>query len=379
MAIALVPFAQASPGYSLVSIFGLLLLLMFLGLGLSLVTWLAVSRKWVAAIALFVGGGAFCLMILLAVAGFFYVSVSPQPLITMRSSPQGGHLTHAMMEEVIGSEEYARPREIRVPESPPVREVTVPSTPGIPGEITIYPAEHPMADEPQEAADGDVGDPRTDPLEPYSRNLRQITQGVTTLLTSAVQSDDPDQTLRRVIPEGRPKWVEREPYWEGKVQFRAVSSGPFDNPVHCQVALEEQIRREVDDYIGEHLDYLPAKNYVHLENDFIRDHIQIAEYQEDLDISFGEMQQWHAHLQFNDRTREEIDRQWSLAQRTNRLIYLGSGFAAVLSALSIFYIGLGGQPAKVPGVTGRLRAAVILAILLVGSGAVVLLSWIPLI
>jgi hypothetical protein len=375
MAIALVP---------------IFVLLLGLGLGLSLVVYLAISRKWVAAFAVFVGGGAFCLMLLLLVAGFSYVRVSSPPTYHMRSETQREYLPYAEVEAAIGREEPLRLREIRVPdEAPPAREVTIPSAPGVPGEMTNTASDRPMPVEPQENADGDIGGPGADdeaaaaqetatgPLDPYSRNLRQITEGVKTLLTSV--TDDPDQSLRRVIPEGRPEWVEREPYWEGKVQFRSVSSGPFDNPLDCQAALEDQTRRAVDDFIGESLNYLPAKNYVHLDDNFIRDHIHIGSYQEELDISFGEMQQWHAHLQFNDHTQDEIKRQWKVAQRTNRLVYLGAGFAAVLAALSIFYIGLGGQPSPKQGKTGRLRAAVILAILLVGSGAVVLSNWIPLI
>lgn len=366
MAIALVP---------------IVFLLLVLGLGLGLVIWLAISRKWAAAIAVFAGGGAFLLILLLVVTGFYATSVTVHRAET--------DLRRTQAEELRRIGEAMHAQEASPLEAPPAPAAPMPiahedthaafpssATPDLPIEnIPAEAADPPPANDDAPAPQADA----TGPLEPYSRNLRQITQGVTTLLTSAAQSDDPERALRRVIPEGRPKWVEREPYWEGKVQFRAVSSGPFESPIDCQVALEEQIRREVDDYIGEHLDYLPANNYVHLDQDFIRDHIQIGEYQEELDISFGEMRQLHAHLQFNDHTRTEIDRQWSLAQRTNRLIYLGAGFAAVLSALSIFYVGLGGQPSSKQGPTGRLRAAVILAILLVGSGAVVLVNLIPLI
>ncbi|MEX1039363.1 MAG: hypothetical protein WDZ51_01950 [Pirellulaceae bacterium] len=339
-----------------IAIVPVLVVLLGLGLGLSLVVYLAISRKWVAAVAVFVGGGVFCLILLTVVAGLFYTRVSATRMEAV------SEVRRANVEELRRIGEALHPREFHPPEASPDPEVP----------------DRPMPVEPQEAADGDVGGPRgAGPLEPYARNLRQITQGVSTLLASA--SDDPELTLRRVIPEGRPEWVEREPYWEGKVQFRAVSSGPFDNPVDCKRALDEQTRRAVDDYIGEHLNHSSASNYVSLDNDFIRDHIHIGTYEEELDISFGEMRQSHAHLQFNDHTREEVERQWSLAQRTNRLIYLGAGFAAVLASLSIFYIGLGGESTKSHGPPGRLRAAVILAILLVGSGAVVLYNTIPLI
>lgn len=269
--------------------------------------------------------------------------------------------------------EQAAPRSPEPPRPDPSR--TEPSRPG--------------EDEAQRAAppDSSNGEPPEDADDapshsegPLSRNWRQVAQGMTSLLAAtSSDSNNPEQALRRLIPEGRPEWVEREPYWKGQTQFVSVSSGPFDRPQDCSAALDEEIRRAVEEYIVAQADHPRAVEHVRLDSQFIRDHIHLQTYREQLQASFGAMQQWHGHLQFNSAARDEILRQWTTYRRMNHLVYVGAGFVAVLASLSIFYAALGPAAAEPAGQIGRLRAAAILAILLIGGGAVALYSWIPLI
>ncbi|MEX2358780.1 MAG: hypothetical protein WEE51_10640, partial [Pirellulaceae bacterium] len=93
-----------------IAIVPVLVVLLGLGLGLSLVVYLAISRKWVAAVAVFVGGGVFCLILLTVVAGLFYTRVSATRMEAV------SEVRRANVEELRRIGEALHPREFHPPE-----------------------------------------------------------------------------------------------------------------------------------------------------------------------------------------------------------------------------------------------------------------------
>ena len=155
----------------------------------------------------------------------------------------------------------------------------------------------------------------------------------------------------RVTPASRPRWVDSDPVLIGDVQQRPVSSGPFEKLRDCRRALDEQLKKAVDEYVDEYFDEaygqrLKASRIVHYDANWIKSHLlgPGGLYQETVQVSFGPMQQIHALLVFDaafrrelDARRADLDRECRALVATSRLLATALGFGFLLSVLGIVY------------------------------------------
>ena len=155
----------------------------------------------------------------------------------------------------------------------------------------------------------------------------------------------------RMTPASRPRWVDSEPVLIGDVQQRPVSSGPYEKLRDCRRALDEQLKKAVDEYVDEYFDEaygqrLKASQIVHYDANWIKSHLLGPDgiYQETVQVSFGPMQQIHALVVFDagfrqelDGRRPDLDRQCRALVATSRLLVTALGFGFLLSVLGVVY------------------------------------------
>jgi len=180
----------------------------------------------------------------------------------------------------------------------------------------------------------------------------------------------------RIIPPGRPEWVESDERWDDQGNyFIAVSSGPYDREIDCRKALDRQIQETVDEFVNELFDNPNAYSILSSELADAREGLVEDQYREQLTNSFGEMHQWHAHLKILKDVQQGLQKDWKTKQKFSRMLYAAGGFAVVLSLLGITYAGL-----LVDRRSGWLAsAAMVIAIALVISVSVALVRTFPMV
>ncbi|WP_146431939.1 hypothetical protein [Blastopirellula retiformator] len=181
----------------------------------------------------------------------------------------------------------------------------------------------------------------------------------------------------RIIPPGRPDWVDQEPTSQDGVDYVSLSTGPYSSSTECYKALQALTEEAVLEQTAQLLGSEARASRIPLDDQLIADHIHLQTYKEQLDTTVGPMQQWHAHLQFNDQFRREIEQRWRQVQQSTRLGYAGGLFAGVLAVLGILYSALSYNAATDRRHQGRLQTIAGAAILGVVGGAILLTQWFP--
>ncbi len=145
----------------------------------------------------------------------------------------------------------------------------------------------------------------------------------------------------KIIPPGRPSWVEQEPHWgHDQTYYVAVSSGPYDRGMDCRRALDVEINKAIDQFAVELTGSEDAPELIGKELATITQQVSAETYQEELTPSFGVMHQWHSLLEFDPAIQEQIRQFWYAQQRISRVVYVGTGFLFLLGLMSIFYAGM---------------------------------------
>jgi len=145
----------------------------------------------------------------------------------------------------------------------------------------------------------------------------------------------------KIIPPGRPSWVEQEPHWgHDQTYYVAVSSGPYDRAVDCRRALDSEIRKAIDQFAVELTGSDDAPKLIGDQLETLKPTVTSESYEEELTPSFGVMQQWHSLLKFDSGIQEQIREFWYAQQRISRVVYIGAGFLFLLCLMSIFYAGM---------------------------------------
>ncbi|MCC9607038.1 hypothetical protein LOC68_14850 [Blastopirellula sp. JC732] len=186
-----------------------------------------------------------------------------------------------------------------------------------------------------------------------------------------------DAGASKIIPPGRPEWVDQEPESRDGVDYVSISTGPYTSSTECYKVLKSLTNEAVQEQTARLLGSETKAARVPLDEQFIADHIYLQTYKESLDTTVGPMQQWHAHLQFNDQYRSEVERRWMQVQQSTRLTYAGALFAGVLAVLSILYGALSYNAATGGRHQARLQTVAGAAILGVVGGAILLTQWFP--
>lgn len=145
----------------------------------------------------------------------------------------------------------------------------------------------------------------------------------------------------KIIPPGRPSWVEQEPHWgHDQTYYVAVSSGPYDRGMDCRRALDVEISKALEQFAIELTGSDEAPKLIGSELETIKETVAAEMYQEELTPSFGVMHQWHSLLKFDPAIQDQIRQFWYAQQRISRVVYIGTGFLFLLGFLFIFYAGM---------------------------------------
>lgn len=145
----------------------------------------------------------------------------------------------------------------------------------------------------------------------------------------------------KIIPPGRPSWVEQEPHWgHDQTYYVSVSSGPYDRGMDCRRALDLEIAKAINQFAIELTGSEDAPTLIAGELAAIKEAVATEAYQEELTPSFGVMHQWHSLLKFDPAIQEQIRQFWYAQQRISRVVYIGTGFLFLLGLMSIFYAGM---------------------------------------
>ncbi|PQO35787.1 hypothetical protein C5Y96_09045 [Blastopirellula marina] len=173
------------------------------------------------------------------------------------------------------------------------------------------------------------------------KTIGQFAGSVYQEFRNQLKSGKLDLDPSKIIPPGRPSWVEQEPHWgHDQTYYVAVSSGPYDRGMDCRRALDLEISKAIDQFAVELTGSDDAPTLIGDDLATIKEAVAMESYQEELTPSFGVMHQWHSLLKFDPAIQEQIRQFWYAQQRISRVVYIGTGFLFLLGLMSIFYAGM---------------------------------------
>ncbi|MFN3149558.1 hypothetical protein [Bremerella sp.] len=173
------------------------------------------------------------------------------------------------------------------------------------------------------------------------KTIGQFAGSVYQEFRNQLKSGKLDLDPSKIIPPGRPSWVEQEPHWgHDQTYYVSVSSGPYDRGMDCRKALDVEISKAVDQFAAELTGSEDAPKLIGDQLAVIKENVSAESYQEVLTPSFGVMHQWHSLLEFDPAIQEQIRQFWYAQQRISRVVYIGTGFLFLLGLMSIFYAGM---------------------------------------
>lgn len=173
------------------------------------------------------------------------------------------------------------------------------------------------------------------------KTIGQFAGSVYQEFRNQLKSGKLDLDPSKIIPPGRPSWVEQEPHWgHDQTYYVSVSSGPYDRGMDCRHALDVEISKAIDQFAIELTGSEDAPALIGDDLVTIKETVAAESYQEELTPSFGVMQQWHSLLKFDPAIQEQIRQFWYAQQRISRVVYIGAAFLFLLGLMSIFYAGM---------------------------------------
>lgn len=158
----------------------------------------------------------------------------------------------------------------------------------------------------------------------------------TTKLSEAPDSTEPGKTV--IIPPGRPEWVSADSSFhrEPGARWASVVAGPCKTRSECEKELADAVKAAADEYINFHLNSPFAAKLLNYDGDKLRRRLVARDdvYGETIQVSFGPMEQVHAHVHFSDEFNREIRSRWKDLKAKWRLGQVGLISVVVLSLLS---------------------------------------------
>jgi len=146
-----------------------------------------------------------------------------------------------------------------------------------------------------------------------------------------------------------PEWVESEDVLKGDMQTMAVSSEPHEFERDCRRALDVELKKAVDAYVNHYLgdiygDLFEASSSVDYDIEYINNNLVQKRHEEVLYVSFGEMHQIHALLEFGpdfraelDSRRGELDKRWRQIVGAGRLTGTALACGFILALLGVVF------------------------------------------
>lgn len=173
------------------------------------------------------------------------------------------------------------------------------------------------------------------------KSIGQLAGSIYQEFRNQLKSGDLSVDPSRIIPPGRPAWVEQPPRWEQDgIYYVSVSSGPYDRGMECSKSLDREVTVALQAYANDLLSNNQAGTMLAAELENLKEEVVAENYQEQLTPSFGVMHQWHALLKFDPAIQQKIRDLWSVQKRISRVIYIGTGFLFLIGLMSVAYIGL---------------------------------------
>ena len=186
---------------------------------------------------------------------------------------------------------------------------------------------------------------------------------------SPVKPEESDVGELSVAPldrDGRPDWVERQPYKEGSVYCWPVVTDPRSDLDQAELeALPEALDEVVADYIAKKLRLGSiASRQVRLDPTYVLDNLVGDDiWVENRSLKVGEFVRIHALVKFDREANSTIRETWEQQQVVGRLWSAGGFLAMVLFALAVVYCYLKLDQVTHGARRGLLRFAAILVIL----------------
>lgn len=148
-------------------------------------------------------------------------------------------------------------------------------------------------------------------------------------------SVEPGKTV--IIPPGRPEWVSADNSFnrEPGSQWAAVVAGPCKTRIECEKELSSAVKAAADEYVNFHLNSQFAARLLNYDGAELKRRLVSNRdiYGETIQVSFGPMEQLHAHVHFTDDFRREIEAKWKDLKVKWRLGQVGVVAFVVLSLL----------------------------------------------
>ncbi len=167
-----------------------------------------------------------------------------------------------------------------------------------------------------------------------------------------------------VNEDKRPTWVATQPVNAGTTSRITVTAGPHLRIQDCNDDLKEELKKAVDQFIDEHVQFEGASGKLNYSQQFIHTNLVSETYQEAvMSPSFGEMQQLHALIDIPEWFVNDVDARWHELVVTRRLASVGILSFGVLALVSVLFAYFRVDTATKGFYTGRLQFVTALAIL----------------
>jgi len=146
---------------------------------------------------------------------------------------------------------------------------------------------------------------------------------------------EPGKTV--IIPPGRPEWVSADSPFNRQPgsEWAAVVAGPCKTQIECEKELSNAVKAAADEYINFHLNSQFAAKLLNYDDAELKRRLVANRdtYGETIQVSFGPMEQLHAHVHFTDDFRREIEAEWRDLKVKWRLGQVGVVAFVLLSLL----------------------------------------------
>ncbi len=139
--------------------------------------------------------------------------------------------------------------------------------------------------------------------------------------------------------EPLPSWISAQVNGSDAEHVKIVSAGPYLSVQECQEALDEELRRATDEFVGKYLGDPRAARRLAIDIDYINQHLRNKE-RTYLSIrpsaySGALMHTLYAELRFDDQFRSELASRWEDELARRRLTRLAIVAAGVLGLLLV--------------------------------------------
>jgi hypothetical protein len=175
--------------------------------------------------------------------------------------------------------------------------------------------------------------------------------------------ENPEAKSPRDASAPLPDWANKPPRNAGNgIYMMSIVVGPWQTRQECDAHLPEELQKALDQYAEKCLGR-PASRRIVLPSDYLRQMLVSEEYEQNIQSSVGPMKLLHVLLAFRSDMKDRVIQEDHRGLVVNRLWTVGSGLAVVLWPMAVIYVYLKIDLATGGKYRGRLRFALLLAIL----------------